>query len=110
MPMKIKKEPSSQGRSRQSAPGAGKGVKSGELPQDLASLIRGLYVRVARKLGVDPSFVSRVARRERRSKNVEDALRRELARILKIIDKRDRVVPEASRAKKTKTNKQDGSD
>ncbi len=34
----------------------------------------GLYSRVARKLGISPSYVSRVARRERRAAPVEDAL------------------------------------
>jgi hypothetical protein len=52
---------------------------------DLASLFRGLYHRVARRLGVDPSYVSRVARRERRSKIIEEELRRELSKILKNI-------------------------
>jgi hypothetical protein len=35
---------------------------------------RGLYARVARRLGVDRSYVSRVARGERRSRRVERAL------------------------------------
>jgi hypothetical protein len=37
-----------------------------------------LYVRIARTLGVDPSYVSRVARGQRSSALVETALRREL--------------------------------
>jgi hypothetical protein len=41
-------------------------------------LYRGLYVRIARKLGVDPSYVSRVARGDRHSKQIESALRQEL--------------------------------
>jgi len=45
---------------------------------------RGLYARVARQLGVDRSYVSRVARGERRSKQVQDALRKELKRIQKL--------------------------
>jgi transcriptional regulator with XRE-family HTH domain len=44
-------------------------------------LYRGLYSRVARQLGVDRSYVSRVARGERRSRRVENALQRELRRI-----------------------------
>jgi hypothetical protein len=44
-------------------------------------LYRGLYVRVARKLGVDPSYVSRVARGDRYSKQIENALRQELESI-----------------------------
>ena len=39
---------------------------------------RGLYTRVAHKLGVDPSYVSRVARGERRSKRIEAALSAEI--------------------------------
>jgi transcriptional regulator with XRE-family HTH domain len=45
------------------------------------TLYRGLYVRIARKLGVDPSYVSRVARGDRRSSEVEDALRNALHEI-----------------------------
>jgi hypothetical protein len=56
-------------------------------PVNLASVIRGLYRRVARQMHVDPSYVSRVARGERRSKIIQDALRRELIRILEEIKK-----------------------
>ena len=44
-------------------------------------LYRGLYSRVARKLGVDRSYVSRVARGQRRSQEIEAALKSELRRI-----------------------------
>jgi transcriptional regulator with XRE-family HTH domain len=44
-------------------------------------LYHGLYSRVARQLAVDRSYVSRVARGERRSPRVEAALRNELRRI-----------------------------
>ena len=44
-------------------------------------LYRGLYVRIARKLGVDASYVSRVARGDRRSEEIESALRQALAEI-----------------------------
>lgn len=44
-------------------------------------LYRGLYARVARRLGVDRSYVSRVARGERTSPAVEAALSAELERI-----------------------------
>ena len=56
-------------------------------PQDLASLVRGMYGRVARKLGVDPSYVSRVARGERQSEAVDAALRRSLSDIVHHADK-----------------------
>jgi transcriptional regulator with XRE-family HTH domain len=48
----------------------------------LASLMRGLYRRVADKLGVDPSYVSRVARGERRSPQIEASLKSEVSRLL----------------------------
>ncbi len=46
-------------------------------------LFKGVYSRVARQLGVDRSYVSRVAQGERRSQRVEDALKAELRRIQK---------------------------
>jgi hypothetical protein len=49
-----------------------------ELPQ---TRYRGLYGRVAKKLGVDTSYVSRVARGERHSVEVESALREEVSKI-----------------------------
>jgi hypothetical protein len=51
-------------------------------PKDLSPELRGLYGRVARQLGVDPSYVSQVARGERQSALVEDALRRDLTEIM----------------------------
>ncbi len=51
-------------------------------PRNLASLTRGLYKRVAYCLSFDPSYVSRVARGERRSEMIEAELRRELNRII----------------------------
>jgi hypothetical protein len=54
-------------------------------PHNLASLIRGLYGRVARRLKVDPSYVSRVARGERRSDVIEASLEKELKRIMVLI-------------------------
>jgi hypothetical protein len=46
--------------------------------QCLPSLCRGLYNRVAQKLRCDPSYVSRVARGERSSKAISEALRAEI--------------------------------
>lgn len=42
------------------------------------SLFRGIYNRVAKRLAVDPSYVSRVARGERKSAVVEKALAEEV--------------------------------
>jgi hypothetical protein len=49
-----------------------------------------MYQRVARKLKLHPSYISRIARGERRSKSVERALRLEIRKILKLIAKRKR--------------------
>jgi hypothetical protein len=46
--------------------------------QSLPSLCRGIYNRVAQKLGCDPSYVSRVARGERKSAAISEALRAEI--------------------------------
>ena len=48
----------------------------------LASAMRGLYGRVAKELGLDPSYVSRVARGERRSAKIEALLESEHSKIL----------------------------
>jgi hypothetical protein len=57
--------------------GSGDGNSNTNLPC-LPSLCRGIYNRVARKLGCDPSYVSRVARGERNSEAVSEALRAEV--------------------------------
>jgi len=48
-------------------------------------LFRGLYARVARDLGLDVSYISRVARGERRSKVAEEAIDREFNRVLTLM-------------------------
>lgn len=48
----------------------------------LASRMRGLYRRVADRLGVHPSYVSRVARGERKSPKIEGTLNREISKLL----------------------------
>jgi hypothetical protein len=48
-----------------------------ETPQALA-VFRGLYDRIAKELDLHPSYVSRVARGERKSKRIEAALQREM--------------------------------
>src|SRR6266568_7576092 len=48
-------------------------------------LYRGLYGRVAKRLGVDASYVSRVARGERYSRKIETALREEIDLIAQTI-------------------------
>jgi len=50
-------------------------------PADLSRDLRGLYGRVARQLGVDPSYVRQVALGKGQSDLVENALRQELTRI-----------------------------
>ena len=49
------------------------------------SLFRGLYARVARKLGVDVSYISRIARGERKSKVAERALIREFNKVVSVM-------------------------
>jgi transcriptional regulator with XRE-family HTH domain len=44
--------------------------------------MRGLYRRVADRLGVDPSYVSRVARGERKSPKIEASLNRDVSKLL----------------------------
>ena len=52
------------------------------------SLFRGLYGRVARDLGLDLSYVSRIARGERRSEIAERAINREFRRVLALVRNR----------------------
>jgi hypothetical protein len=81
MPQRVRKEPRFLRPRRSRASRAAGNVIMARPPHDLASRIRGLYRRVADRLGLDASYVSRVARGERRSETVEDALSRELLRI-----------------------------
>jgi len=53
-----------------------------EVKLNFASMIRGLYGRVARNVNVDPSYVSRVARGERRSDRIQASLERELKKLM----------------------------
>ena len=53
----------------------------------IAPKIRGLYRRVAEKFGVDPSYVSRIARGERQYPKIENFLNREVQRILVSVSK-----------------------
>jgi hypothetical protein len=79
-----------------------------QIPRDLSSLVRGLYGRVARKLHVDVSYVSRVARGERQSGWVEGALRRELNDIVLHVNKQLKRIglkaPKKKMRRKSKTN------
>jgi hypothetical protein len=54
--------------------------------KNLASLFRGLYSRVASRLNVDPSYVSRVARGERESQEIVQALEFEMTQIVKVLE------------------------
>ena len=66
-----------------------------------ASLFRGLYARVARDLGHDPSYVSRVARGKRKSELIEKAIRREMDKVLASIKKDPRQSVKQRNTKKT---------
>jgi transcriptional regulator with XRE-family HTH domain len=76
--------------------------------QSPQSLYRGLYVRIARKLNVDPSYVSRVARGDRRSGEIEEALRQALEKISGQLGHTSsslgsRISPDTSRTNRLKT-------
>ena len=60
----------------------------------LASRFRGLYHRVAQKLGVDASYVSRVARGERFSEEISAALEAEVRSLLGLRPNRNAPVRE----------------
>lgn len=68
----------------------------------MVSLSRGLYARVARRLGVHASYISRIARGKRRSKVVEKALSREFDKVLLLI--RNSSVP-SDKSRRTQTRK-----
>jgi hypothetical protein len=55
--------------------------KVGQLNRYVQSIC-GLYSRIARQFSVDRSYVSRVARGERRSEEIEQALSNEFTRIV----------------------------
>jgi hypothetical protein len=48
---------------------------------DLVTEYRGIYNRIAAQTGVDPSYVSRIARGERTNAQVESALLKEVSRL-----------------------------
>ncbi|HYL97233.1 MAG TPA: response regulator [Terriglobales bacterium] len=64
------------------------------------ALFRGIYSRVARQLGVDRSYVSRVARGERRSEEIEAALRIELRRVETAVKALGKHLPASRRGRK----------
>jgi transcriptional regulator with XRE-family HTH domain len=67
------------------------------------SLFRGLYARVARNLGVDVSYISRIAHGKRKSKVAEKAINREFDRILASI--RNSLAPtDGNRRSRTRKN------
>jgi transcriptional regulator with XRE-family HTH domain len=64
--------------------GHSNGHSNGEVELRWHRLHLGLYARVAKRLHVNPSYVSRVARGKRQSEDVRKALLNELARINQI--------------------------
>jgi hypothetical protein len=58
--------------------GNGNGKNGHNMLYSLPTLYRGIYNRVAEKVGCDPSYVSRVARGERTSEAVARALENEI--------------------------------
>ncbi|MBZ5662260.1 MAG: hypothetical protein LAO08_17810 [Acidobacteriia bacterium] len=96
-------EPRSLGRRPQGKSRKTKRVSFQDAPKNLTSFIRGLYGRVALQVGVDPSYVSRVASSERRSKVVEAGLRRELNKIVNGFEKQ-RAGTAQNKARKKRTS------
>src|SRR2546423_2448718 len=68
----------------------------------LPSLFRGMYNRVAQKLGCDPSYVSRVARGERTSEAISEALRAEIQQTWTIANEAASLAPNPIKRKATK--------
>jgi hypothetical protein len=64
--------------------------------------LKGLYERVARRLGVDPSYVIGVAHGEFYSEPVEEALEDELSRLLERVNNRHGLAQKASSKKSYK--------
>jgi hypothetical protein len=58
-------------------------------PDDLSLHVKGLYKRVARHLGLDPSYISQVARGEYQSEVVEARLRDDLATLVERVNKQN---------------------
>jgi hypothetical protein len=73
-------------------------------PKNLASIFRGLYVRVASRIGVDPSYVSRVARGERKSEAIEAALEHETHKIISQLSKKSNGNHNGSRRRSANRN------
>jgi transcriptional regulator with XRE-family HTH domain len=78
-------------KSRRGSNGKERNGKNGKQGQDehsalysLPALYRGLYNRVAERVGCDPSYVSRVARGERTSEEVARALETEIRQTLAV--------------------------
>ncbi len=69
---------------RASASNAGNGKNGHTSLYSLPTLYRGIYNRVAEKIGCDPSYVSRVARGERTSDAVARALETEIRHTLAV--------------------------
>jgi hypothetical protein len=71
--------------------------------RSLPSLCRGIYNRVAQKVGCDPSYVSRVARGERTSEAVSEALRAEIHLTWAKVSERTAESPEKAPKRKART-------
>jgi len=63
-----------------------------EMLFSLPSMFRGIYDRVARRVGCDPSYVSRVARGERNSDAVRNVLEAEISKAWTAIGKQQQMM------------------
>jgi len=67
-----------------------------EILFSLPSMFRGIYDRVARKVGCDPSYVSRVARGERNSDAVRNVLEAEISKAWTAIGRQQQMISRPS--------------
>ncbi|HZQ68309.1 MAG TPA: hypothetical protein VFA68_07300 [Terriglobales bacterium] len=68
------------------------GHETPEMLFSLPSMFRGIYDRVARKVGCDPSYVSRVARGERNSDAVRSVLEAEISKAWALIGRQQQMM------------------
>jgi hypothetical protein len=80
------------------------GDHSKNRPPGFLSLFRGLYSRVVQRLGVHPSYVSRVARGERKSNAVTAALSKEIWKIIELTGNHDGNHPDGTSRVAAKRN------
>jgi hypothetical protein len=85
-----------------------KTVETAKATEELAQMLKGVYERVSRDLGLNPYFVSRAARGELQSKLVEEALERELKKVLAQANRQNGRNGAGARNGRARTSKAEG--